>query len=93
MAVGPVAWLIPTTHPTIEYRLQSKQSKMDVHLKVDSASNDKYDGIKYILKDLIKHIENRSDGKARSLDSGGMKGQERCYYVPSSDPANESSYV
>ena len=98
MAVGPVVWLIPTSHPTIEYRMQSKSAKMDIHLDVDSVSNDKYDGVKYTLKDLIKRIENRSDGKARSLNSGSrtvsaMKGQERCYYVPSTDLATESHYV
>ena len=98
MAVGPVVWLIPTSHPTIEYRMQSKAAKMDIHLDVDSVSNDKYDGVKYTLKDLIKRIENRSDGKARSLNSGSrtvsaMKGQERCYYVPSTDLATESHYV
>ena len=98
MAVGPVVWLIPTSHPTIQYRMQSKAAKMDIHLDVDSVSNDKYDGVKYTLKDLIKRIENRSDGKARSLNSGSrtvsaMKGQERCYYVPSADLTTESHYV
>ncbi len=98
MALGPIAWIDADFHPTIEYRMQSKAAKMDIHLDVDSVSNDKYDGVKYTLKDLIKRIENRSDGKARSLNSGSrtvsaMKGQERCYYVPSTDLATESHYV
>ncbi|MFC6051847.1 hypothetical protein A6M14_11355 [Acinetobacter sp. Ac_877] len=95
MAVGPVVWMKPDSHPNIEYRMESKVVPMSLHLDV-GARKDKGD-TKDELEDAIARLKRLSEGTYKKLysssrDLAGMKGIERCYIVPAAK-FNPYSYV
>lgn len=95
MAVGPVVWMKPDSHPNIEYRMASKAVPMSLHLDV-GARKDKGE-TKDELEETISTIDYLSEGKSKKIyrgnrDLAGMKGIERCYLATASE-LNESSYV
>ncbi len=82
MAVGPVAWLQPESHPDISYKLTSKSYPIEIDLETRGYS--KYDGINETQKQQIDQLKSSNATRAitsGSREAGGIKGQERCYQV------------
>lgn len=65
MAVGPVVWMKPDSHPNIEYRMESKVVPMSLHLDV-GARKDKGD-TKDELEDAIARLKRLSEGTYKKL--------------------------
>ena len=94
MAVGPVIWLTPDSHPNIEYRMTSTEVPMEIYLLVSAGG---FGDVKDELDEVIDNFEYWSDGQAKKLHSksrslGNIKGNERCYAIPQSKRI-EKSYV
>lgn len=84
MAVGPVAWLQPESHPDISYKLTSKSYPIEIDLETRGYS--KYDGINETQKQQIDQLKSNNATRAitnGSREAGDIKGQERCYQVSS----------
>ena len=94
MAVGPVVWLTPDSHPNIEYRMTSTEVPMEIYLLVSAGG---LDDVKDELDEVIDNFGYWSDGQAKKLHSksrtlANIKCNERCYAIGQSKRI-EKSYV
>lgn len=94
MAVGPIAWIKPDSHPTIKHTLTSQAVPMSIEVKTDGYRGER---IKDSQTQDIKQFKAMNDNKARPITSGtreqaGIKGREICYYFPQGEYGS-SAYV